>query len=58
MDLKQWALARLKEKTTYIGFSLLLGVVGVAVTPDQAEMIAMIVLSFAGVSNIMIKEVK
>ena len=37
----EWLIARLKEKTTWIGLTSLLGVAGVVVSPEQAEAIGL-----------------
>lgn len=38
--MKQWIMDRLREKATWAGIAGLLGMLGVAIEPSQAEVIA------------------
>lgn len=46
--MKEWLKDRLKERSTYIGLSLLLGSFGVTLAPEQLELIAAAVGTISG----------
>ena len=51
-----WIKDRLKEKSTYIGLSLLLGSCGVVVAPEYVEIILGGVMAIAGAAQAVKKE--
>lgn len=46
--MKNWFLERLKERSTYIGFSLLLGSFGIVLDPAQLEIMVAAVGAVSG----------
>lgn len=53
--LKDYLLARLKERSTWLGLIGLLSVLGVALSPEQAEAIATAGVAVAGVLGVVTK---
>lgn len=53
-----WIKDRLKEKSTYIGISLLLAAFGVAVSPESLEIISMAVVTIVGALEVIKDEAK
>ncbi len=43
--MKSWAIARLREKSTYKGLAMFAGLLGAAVSPEQLEAIGAAVLA-------------
>lgn len=54
--MKKWFKDRLKERSTYIGLSLLLGSLGIVVAPEQLEVIVVSATAIAGVVQTVKKE--
>ena len=55
---KQWIIERLTERSTWIGFTALLSVVGVLVSPELKEAIIAAGIGIAGVIEVVTKDKK
>ena len=49
--MKDWALARLKERSTRIGLAAILTSAGMTISPEQIEMIVSLVLFISGMAE-------
>ena len=49
--MKDWALARLKDRSTRIGLAAILTSAGMTISPEQIEMIVSLVLFISGMAE-------
>jgi len=54
--MKEWVLDRLKEKSTWKGISILAGLLGVALAPDQLEIIGTSIVAIIAAIEVLRKE--
>jgi len=54
--MKKWILDRLEEKSTYKGISILVGLLGVVLAPDQLEIIGAGIVAIVGAIEMIRKE--